>query len=102
MMPPTTKAKMTDPTGTALPRAIRSMGAGSKGRRAGAAGEAAATILPIGSGGGGDVGAGTCPPPRIPLLLGDVGGRCERPGLDLGREAVQLGLDVRGQPAGGV
>src|ERR1700682_1557324 len=97
MMPPTMKAKMTDPTGTAIPRAIRSMGAGSAGRRAG---EAAATILPIGSGGGGYVGGGHVPAPRFPLLLGDVSGRCERSGLDLRREGGQLGRDVRGQAAG--
>src|SRR5260370_23984576 len=92
MMPPTTKAKMTDPTGTAIPRAIR--------RREASSG--AATILPIGSGGGGEVGAGICPPPRFLLLLGDVGGRCERSGLDLCPGAVELCLDVSGQPAGEV
>src|SRR5260370_5346750 len=92
MGPATTKAKRTGPTGPASPRGLR--------RREASSG--AATILPIGSGGGGDVGGGICPPARFLLLLGDVGGRCERSGLDLGREAVELCLDVSGQPAGEV
>src|ERR1700687_3562571 len=103
MTPPTRKAKMTDPTGTAIPRAIRSTGAGIKGRRAGAAGEAA-TILPIGSGGGGYVGAGRRPPPRFLLLTSDYfgmsAGGVSVPALILAAKLSSSVLMSAGNPPG--